>query len=86
MPLNLYRRHCAECEAGRWPDSKSGEFEERKEGWKRCSGSIFVSGTLKGAFKRKSTGLIDWDIAQAAVSKWTDWVRPLNRASDSPPI
>ena len=73
MSLNLYRRHCAECEAHRSPDSKTGEFEERKKGWKRCSCSIFASGTLNGKFRRRSTGLFAWDHAKTAVSKWKSW-------------
>jgi integrase len=73
MSLNLYRRHCEECEARRAPDSKTGEFEERKKGWKRCSCSIFASGTLNGTFRRRSTGLIAWDEANAAISKWKSW-------------
>jgi hypothetical protein len=35
MPLNLYRRHRQDCEAGYPEESRSGEFDERKKGWKR---------------------------------------------------
>ena len=35
--------------------------------------SIFVSGTLKGKFRRRSTGFIDWDDAKAAISEWKSW-------------
>jgi hypothetical protein len=36
MPLNLYRRHQRGCEAQFPVEEKTGEFEERKRGWKRC--------------------------------------------------
>jgi integrase/recombinase XerC len=70
MPLNLYRRHRPECEAGRPAESRSGEFEERKKGWKRCACFIFASGTLGGKFKRKYTGKTDWDEATAIAAAW----------------
>ncbi|MCU1259589.1 MAG: hypothetical protein JWO80_2474, partial [Bryobacterales bacterium] len=52
VALNLYRRHRQECEAGHPTESRSGEFEERKKGWKRCACMIFASGTIAGKFKR----------------------------------
>lgn len=70
MPLNLYRRHRQECEAGHPEESRSGEFEERRKGWKRCACFIFASGTLGGQFKRKYTGKNDWDEAKAVVTEW----------------
>lgn len=70
MPLNLYRRHRQECEAGLAEESRSGEFEERKKGWKRCACFIFASGTLGGKFKRKYTGKSDWEGAKAVASAW----------------
>ena len=54
-------------------ESRSGEFEERKRGWKRCACIIFASGTLAGKFKRKSTGQNDWERAREIVSGWKDW-------------
>jgi integrase len=60
MPLNLYRRHRQGCEAGYPEESRSGEFDERKKGWKRCTCVIFASGTLGGKFARKATGTADW--------------------------
>ncbi|HEX2342821.1 MAG TPA: hypothetical protein VHI98_20250, partial [Vicinamibacterales bacterium] len=63
MPLNLYRRHRQGCEAGYQEESRSGEFDERKKGWKRCACVIFASGTLGGKFSRKATGTADWDVA-----------------------
>ena len=55
MPLNLYRRYQRVCEA-RFPvESRAGEFEERKRGWKRCS-FIFASRTTSGKLKRRYAG------------------------------
>ena len=70
MPLNLYRRHRQQCETGHPEESRSGEFEERKKGWKRCSCHIFASGTLAGKFKRRDTGRGDWLEAKAVVATW----------------
>ena len=50
MALNLYRRHRRDCKAGHPEELRSGEFDERKKGWKRCSCPIFASGTLQGEF------------------------------------
>ncbi len=60
MALNLYRRHRQGCEGGHAVDSRSGEFNERKKGWKRCACVIFISGTLDRKFARKATGTADW--------------------------
>lgn len=70
MPLNLYRRHRQECEGGHPKESRSGEFEERKKGWKRCACFIFASGTLTGTFKRKYTGKTGWEEAKAVAAEW----------------
>jgi integrase len=70
MPLNLYRRHRQECEGGHPEESRSGEFDERKKGWRRCACFIFASGTLGGNFKRKYTGKTDWDAARALAAEW----------------
>jgi len=72
MPLNLYRRHRQECEAARPEESRSGEFEERKKGWKRCACFIFASGTLGGKFRRKYTGKSDWDEARTIAAAWEE--------------
>jgi lactoylglutathione lyase len=48
MALKLYRRHRKECEAGHPEDSKSGEFEEGRRGWKRCGCPIHASGNIRG--------------------------------------
>jgi integrase len=84
MSLNLYRRHCDECKAGRAPDSRTGEFEERKKGWKRCGCSIFASGTLKGKFKRRSAGVATWDEAKSAIADWKNWDNELPAPVPSP--
>ena len=86
MSLNLYRRHCDDCKAGRAPDSRTGEFEERKKGWKRCDCSIFASGTLKGKFKRRSTGVATWDEAKSAIADWKSWDDELPAPVPSPTV
>jgi len=73
LAINLYRRHRAECEAGHSEQYRSGEFEERKKGWKRCACLIHASGTLAGKFSRKSTGVTDWEKAKELVSSWKTW-------------
>jgi len=70
MALNLYRRHRQDCEAGHPEESRSGEFEERKKGWRRCACFIFASGTLAGKFRRKYTGKSDWEEAKAIAAIW----------------
>ena len=70
MALKLYRRHRTECEGGHTEDSRSGEFEEGRRGWKKCACLIHVSGTLSGKFNRKQTGKSDWDEAKALVATW----------------
>lgn len=64
MALTLYRRHRLECEAAHAEDSRSGEWEERRKGWKRCNCAIHLSGTLGGRFSRKATGTPDWEKAR----------------------
>jgi hypothetical protein len=70
MALKLYRRHRKECEGGHVEDSRSGEFEEGRRGWKKCACLIHVSGTLGGKFNRKQTGKSDWDESKALVASW----------------
>jgi hypothetical protein len=70
MPLNLYRRHQKGCKGGHAADSRSGEFEERRKGWKRCGCFIFASGTLAGAYRRRFTGHTGWDEARARAAQW----------------
>lgn len=72
MALTLYRRHRKECEASHAEDSRTGEFEERRRGWRKCSCLIHVSGTLARKFNRKQTGKSDWDEAKALVALWED--------------
>jgi hypothetical protein len=61
MALQLCRRHRKKCQAGRPEDSKSGQLEEGRRGWKRCSCLIHVSGAITGKFRRQSTGEWDWE-------------------------
>jgi integrase len=70
MALKLYRRHRTECESGHPEDTRSGEFEEGRRGWKKCACLIHVSGTLGGKFNRKQTGKSNWDEAKALVATW----------------
>jgi hypothetical protein len=70
MALQLYRRHRKECEAERPEDSISGEFEEGRRGWKRCSCLIHVLGTIAGKFSRQLTGQWRWDDARAVTDEW----------------
>jgi integrase len=70
MAVKLYRRHRKECEGGHIEDSRSGEFEEGRRGWKKCACLIHVSGTLGGKFNRKQTGKSDWGEAKALVTSW----------------
>ena len=70
MALTLYRRHRTECEGGHAEDSRSGEFEEGRRGWKKCACLIHVSGTLGRKFSRKQTGKSDWKEAKAVVAVW----------------
>lgn len=64
MALKLYRRHRKECEGGHAEDTRSGEFEEGRRGWKRCACLIHVAGTLGGKFNRKQTGRSQWEEAR----------------------
>jgi integrase len=68
MALNLYRRHRLECEAGHTEDLRSGDWEERRKGWKRCNCVIHISGTLGGKFKRRATGRTRWEEARAVAT------------------
>jgi integrase len=82
--INLYRRHRQECEAGH-PRSSTGEFDERKKGWKKCACLIYASGTLKGKFSRRLTGATDWEKARELVAQWTSWdgIEPIPPAPPS---
>jgi integrase len=70
MALTLYRRHRKECEGGHAEDSRSGEFDEGRRGWKRCGCLIHVSGTLGGQFSRKQTGKANWEEEKAVAAVW----------------
>jgi len=37
MALNLYRRHRKECEGAHPEDTRTGQFEEGRRGWKKCA-------------------------------------------------
>ena len=70
MGIQLYRRHRRECRARHPEDSRTGEFEERRKGHKRCDCPIFGAGTVGGARIRKSTSAWEWDEAKIVVASW----------------
>ena len=70
MARQLYRRHRKECEAGRLEDSQSGQFEEGRRGWNRCSCLVHASGSIAGKFKRQSTWERDWETAHTVAAGW----------------
>jgi hypothetical protein len=72
MALTLYRRHRLECEAGHVEDSRSGEWEERRRGWKRCNCLIHLSGTLDDKFSRKATRVSEWFEARAIADAYEE--------------
>ena len=87
MALKLSRRHRLECEAGHPEDSRSGDWEERRRGWKRCNCGIHLSGTLGGKFSRKATGTADWAEARAVATAYegaNSWTGEL-KAQPAPP-
>ncbi|MGA7342221.1 MAG: hypothetical protein WBX18_16555 [Terracidiphilus sp.] len=69
MALRLYSRHRKECEAGHPEDFKSGEFEEGRCGWKWGGCQIRAPATIRGKFKRQSTGQWEWDAARAIAAQ-----------------
>jgi integrase len=91
MPLKFYRRHRLECEARHSEDSRSGEWEESRRGWKRCNCGIHISGTLAGKFARKATGKTTWEDAHAYVSTleeagaWDGKIPPSVPQAQAPP-
>lgn len=87
MALKLYRRHRKECEGGHPEDSKSGEFEEGRRGWKKCGCVIHASGSIGGKFNRKQTGKSSWEDAKAVVALWerTNWEGELPAAPPESP-
>src|SRR5689334_12946047 len=86
MPLTLYRRHRKECEGKHPEDSRSGEFEEGRRGWKKCGCLIHASGTLGGAFNRKQTGKSQWRDAHSVAAQWEAANSWLTSSSDPIPV
>jgi integrase len=72
MALALYQRHRQQCKGGHPHNSRSSEYDERKRGWKRCECPIFVSGTLKGEFKRQNSCQWEWDDARTIARQWEE--------------
>lgn len=88
MALKLYRRHRKECEGRHAEDSRTGEFEEGRRGWKRCACLIHASGSLAGKFTRKQTGKSNWDEARAVAAQWEaarSWESSAPEFSIAPP-
>ncbi len=73
VPLNLYRRHSrssGKCLGGHSTDSRSYQAEELRRRWRKCVCAIYADGTLDGVFKRRNTGEIDWNAANAVAERW----------------
>jgi hypothetical protein len=70
VPLHIYHRHRQQCEGGHRQDSRLGDLEERKSGWKKCFCFIFASGTLGRKFGRKYTGKTNWEEAKVVAAAW----------------
>jgi hypothetical protein len=51
MALNLYRSHRKECEGSHPEDTRTGQFEEGRRGWKKCACLIHLSGSWDGQDK-----------------------------------
>ncbi len=86
--LSLYRRHRRDCKAHHPEELRTGEFEERKKGWKRCACPIFASGSLARKFRRQSTGQWEWEPAKAIAAQWekaNSWDGSPNVVSDAAP-
>ncbi len=70
MPLNLYRRHQKGCEGGHAADSRSGEFEERRKGWKRCGCFYFrVRHPCRSIPSQVHRPISGWDEARAKAAQ-----------------
>lgn len=69
MAIRLYRRHRKDCEAGLPEDAKTGEFEEGRRGWKKCSCLIHASGTIGNRFNRQSTRCWRWEDAKTFLAR-----------------
>jgi integrase len=93
MAWHLYRRHRRDCVAGRPFESRSGESDEHRKGWKRCCCRIYVSGILAGEFTRQNTHKTIWDDARAFVAaldtpprSTEDGAVPTSPAQAVPPV
>jgi hypothetical protein len=84
MALHLYRRHRRDCTGGHTEDSRSGDFEERRKGWRQCECLIYVSGTPAGKFSRQPNEKTTWEDARAFVrAPISDLATQLNGALSS---
>lgn len=58
--------------------------DEQRRSWKSCRCPIYLSGTLGRDFRRKNTGCVEWDPANAAVAAIGS--EGAREASGAPPI
>jgi integrase len=89
MALKLYRRHRRDCKGRHPEDTRTGQFEEGRRGWKKCACHIFAAGTLGGNFRRMQTGKTDWNEAKAVAAVWEgsqSWDGPGKPAEPTPPV
>jgi hypothetical protein len=86
--LQLLKRHGRHCPAGHPLDHYTGEIEERRKGAKHCGCPIFISGSLKGIPRKKSTKTSDWAAARLLLNAYAeagDWSASITLASAPPP-
>jgi site-specific recombinase XerD len=55
---------------------RTGELEERRKGFKRCSCPIFGTATIDGKRIRKSTVQWEWDAAKIVAASWENLKSP----------
>jgi hypothetical protein len=63
---NCIARHRKECEGGYPEDSRTGQFEEARRGWRKCSCLIHAVETLGAKFSRRQTGKATEDFCRLA--------------------
>jgi len=80
--MQLYRRHRRDCKTGHPEDSTSGEFEERRETFKRCDCPIFATASINKRRRRQSTNQWQWEAAKTVAA---DWEKSENWAAAPPP-
>jgi integrase len=89
-PLQTFRCHGRNCEAGHPFRAETSELEERRKGAKHCTCAIWMTGSLKGINNRKTTKQTDWRLARFVADSFAaagDWNAPppLNLPPIPPP-